>query len=167
MTTFLAIWGAILSTILAFWNIYKDVRDRANLRVEAYLSEWTEKNEETDETEFKYEVEITLTNVGRRPIIVTDVGVGSNSRLLYLWRRLPAWLRLHRSRPKGFYEATFACGKAVPRRLEPGEFVSIKRDNLFFLKKDSGCNVLFALDSLGRYYFLPRLAWDRLLRNYK
>ncbi len=55
MTTFLAIWGAILSTVLAVWSIYKDIRDRGNIRVEAYLSEWTENDDDTGELLFKYQ----------------------------------------------------------------------------------------------------------------
>ena len=90
MTTFLAIWGAILSTVLAVWSIYKDIRDRGNIRVEAYLSEWTENDDDTGELLFKYQVEIVLTNIGRRPVVVTSVGVGHGSRLLALWRRLPS-----------------------------------------------------------------------------
>jgi hypothetical protein len=168
MTTLLAIWGAILSTVLAVWNIYKDIRDRGNVRVEAYLGEWTERDDDTGELLFKYEVETTLTNIGRRPVFVMAVGVGCNSPLLALWRRLPVALRLHRRLPKGFLEAIFEVNGALPKRIDPGEFISIKRENLFFLKSSHGAdyNVLFATDSLGKYYFLPKAAWDRMLRNY-
>jgi hypothetical protein len=166
MTTFLAIWGAVLSTVLAIWSIYKDARDRGNIRVEAYLSEWTETDPETGKLLFQYEAEIILTNVGRRPVVVTSVGVGHRSPFLVLWRRLPSQIRLHRKLPKKFYEAIFDVGKVLPKRLEPEEFISIKRENLYFLKS-SECNFLFALDSRGRYYFLPKAAWDRMQRNYK
>jgi hypothetical protein len=44
MTTFLAIWGAILSAVVAVRNVHKDIRDRAALRVQAYRSELTERD---------------------------------------------------------------------------------------------------------------------------
>src|SRR5712691_10646634 len=147
MTTFLAVWGAILSTVLAIRSIYKDILDRGNIRVEAYLSEWTENDDVTGELLFKYEVEIILTNIGRRPIVVASVGVGRDSSYLALWRRLPSRLRLHRKPPKGYSEATLDVGRGIlPKRLDPGESISVKRDNerekLFFLKsspeKDAG-----------------------------
>lgn len=165
MTTFLAIWGAILSTLLALWNIYKDFRDRGNIRVEAYLSEWDEKDEESRELVRKYEVEIILTNVGRRPILVHSVGVGAGKGMaLYIWRRLPPRLRLHRSPPNGFYEAILDVEGRLPARLDSEEFISIKRGNLLFLENSQ--HVFFVLDSVGRYYFLPKAAWERMRKNY-
>jgi hypothetical protein len=164
MTTCLAVWGAILSTFLAVWTIYRDIRDRGNLRVEAYLSEWDERGEEANELHRKYEVEIILTNIGRRPIFVSDIGVGNQHGLwLYLWRRLPPRIRLHLSPPKKFYEAILRVD-GLPARLESGQNVSLKRENLTFL--DGRESVLFALDTLGRYYTLPKAAWNRMVRNY-
>jgi hypothetical protein len=165
MTIILAVWGAVLSTILAIWNIYKDLRDRGSLRVEAYISEWDEKGEETEETVRQYEVEIILTNVGRQPLIVHSIGFGkSKGFLLYVWRKLPTGFRLHRSPPSGFYEAILDVHGKLPKRLEPVDFISIKRTNLTFLETDDA--VFFALDSLGRYYLLPQAAWDRMRRNF-
>src|ERR1700682_5628939 len=163
MTIFLAIWGAALSTILAIWSIYKDFRDRGALRVEAYISEWDENDEETKEAVRQYEVEIILTNVGRRPVIVHSIGFGkSDGARLYVWRKLPPGFRLHRSPPKGFYEAILDAEGKLPRRLEPAEYVSLKKTNLRFLETDNA--VFFVLDSLGRYYLLPKAAWDRMKR---
>jgi hypothetical protein len=155
----------MLSTILAVWGIYKDVRDRGNVRVEAYLSEWDDINEETNERARKYEVEIILTNIGRRSVLVHSVGFGVQRGVrLYLWRRLPAMMRVHRSPPKDFYEAILDVGGSLPKRLDAGEFISIKRDNLLFLQDRE--SIFFALDSLGHYYFLPKSAWNRMLKNY-
>jgi hypothetical protein len=165
MTIFLAIWGAALSTILAIWSIYKDLRDRGALRIEAYISEWDEKDEETNEDVRKYEIEIILTNIGRRPVIVHSIGFGNcKGARLYIWRKLPPGFRLHRSPPEGFYEAILNVEGKLPKRLEPAEFVSLKRTNLRFLENDN--TAFFALDSLSRYYLLPKAAWDRMRRNY-
>jgi hypothetical protein len=166
LTTTLALWGAALSTLLAVWNIYKDIRDRGNVRVEAELSEWTERDDETEDLVFRYEVEIILTNIGRRAALVRSVGVGRKSGpLLSIWRRLPPRFRLNQKPPKGYYEAVFDDKGCLPKRLEPGDFISIKRDNLKFLE-DPEYGFLFAIDSLGHYYFLPKAGWDRMRRNY-
>jgi len=165
MTTFLAIWGAILSTFLAIWTLYKDFRDRGNIRVEAYLSEWDERDDETQEHIRKYEVEIILTNIGRRPIFVHSIGVGEAQGMgLFIWRRLPPRIRLHRSPPEGFYEAILDVEGRLPARLDAGDFITMSRSNLLFL--ENRAHVFFALDSLGHYYFLPQAAWNRMLRNY-
>jgi hypothetical protein len=150
VTTFLAIWGALLSTVLAAWNIYKDIRDRGNIRVEAYLTQWEEKDEETGKSATEYEVEITLTNIGRRPVIVTSVGARESRGL----------------KSKGFSEIYFDVRRILPKRLDAGEFVSLERDELFFLV-DSKYDRLFARDSLGRYYFLPKAELDLMRQNYR
>jgi hypothetical protein len=142
VTTFFAIWGALLSTALAAWNIYKDIWDRGNIRVEAYLTQWEEKDEETGKLGTKYEVDITLTNIGRRPVIVTTVGLKSQGSEIYFDVR------------------------TLPQRLDAGEFVSLERDELFFLV-DSKYDRLFAQDSVGRYYFLPKAELDLMRQNYR
>jgi hypothetical protein len=152
MTTFLAVWGAVLSTILAMWNIYKDLRDRGNIRVQAYLSEGTETDEETGDSVFRCQVEIILTNIGRRPVIVTSIGVRRNSR--------------RREKPRGLSEAYFVS-RDIPKRLDPGEFVSIEQDQLFFLEGSAEYDHLFAMDSLGRYYFLPKAEMDLMRHRYR
>jgi hypothetical protein len=165
MTTFLAIWGAILSTALALSSFYKDLRDHAKVRVEASLSEWSEKDDDTEEVLDKYEMEIVLTNVGRRPVIVVSVGVGNINPSWIFWRRLPSWIRIRRNPPGGFFEATLDMKRVLPTRLDAGDFIALTRDNLFFFETSENCS-LFAVDSLGRYYFLPKSAWDRMKRNY-
>src|SRR5262252_8154234 len=37
LTTFLAVWGAVVSTAAIFWNIIRDVRKRARLSVVCYV----------------------------------------------------------------------------------------------------------------------------------
>jgi hypothetical protein len=157
MTTFLAVWGAVVSTLLAIWSIHKDLRDRGNVRVEAYLSIVDETDEETRETKYKYDVEITLTNIGSRSVIVTSVGAGTKGQ----WRLLRFGLKSGKGWSRMFFDI-----RIFPKRLEPGEFVSITRDNLYFLKEKSACDYLFAMDSLGRYYFLPKADLDRMRQHY-
>jgi hypothetical protein len=165
-TIVLAVWGAALSTLLAVWNIYKDLHDRGSLRIEAYISEGDERNDDAEGMDRKYEVEIILTNVGRRPLIVSSIGFGTSRGVrLWIWRRLPTSFRLRRSPPDGFFEAILDVDGSLPHRLEPADFISLKRTNLRFLNHDDVA--LFALDSLGRYYLLPRTAWERMKRNYK
>ena len=37
LTSFLAVWGAILSSITFGWTLYRDVRDRAKIKLTAQL----------------------------------------------------------------------------------------------------------------------------------
>jgi hypothetical protein len=37
LVTFLAVWGAVLSTITVMWTVYKDVHDRSKIKVTAKL----------------------------------------------------------------------------------------------------------------------------------
>ena len=161
VTTILAIWGAILSTALAAWGIYKDLRDLDNVRVQAWINEWHERDEQNDLI-FKHEVEIVLTNAGRRPVIVVSIGVGFH---LSFWDRLSLRLGLSRA-PSSFFEGTLDCGDVLPKRVEPGDFLKLIKDDLPVLKT-MRCNRLFALDSLGRYHCLDRHAFERLLGQYQ
>jgi len=38
ITKFLALWGAILSTMAITWNIFRDVNDKGKLKIDAILS---------------------------------------------------------------------------------------------------------------------------------
>lgn len=167
LTTGLAIWGATLSTILAIWNIHKDFRDKGFLRVEAYLSEWDEIDEENDgERIRKYQVEIIITNIGRRSVVAHSLGYGRESNLRqYIWRRFPAYFRLHRKMPAGSYEAIFDVKNELPKKLDSGDFAEVKLEKLLFLEDED--ITIFVLDSLGRYFFVPKSALERMKRNYR
>lgn len=68
ITKFLALWGAILSTIAITWNIFRDANDKGKLKIEAMIGKMV-----PDHTDKDYLV-ITITNIGRRPVLVKSRG---------------------------------------------------------------------------------------------
>jgi hypothetical protein len=67
ITFWLAIWGAILSTIAIVWNILRDLKDRADIQVKVKKSDRLEAF-----SQIPY-VDVELSNIGKRPITVTEV----------------------------------------------------------------------------------------------
>lgn len=72
-TTFLALWGAVLSTILALWNLYKDFRDRVQLRIEV-LPSMELHVDENKNIHPSSKVTIHIFNDGRRACTLFEVG---------------------------------------------------------------------------------------------
>jgi|SRR5579859_875265 len=79
LTKFLAVWGAILSSITFGWTLYRDLRDRAKLKIKAELRRIGQR--EGDGAFFtsapdvpvqgaseKLFVVVSVVNVGRRPL---------------------------------------------------------------------------------------------------
>ncbi len=64
VTTFLAVWGALLSTALGGWTIFRDLRDRAKLQLDVMIGNVVPGDDKTDY------LFITITNVGRRPVVI-------------------------------------------------------------------------------------------------
>jgi hypothetical protein len=52
-----AIWSAVVSSIAIIGNIYKSLKDKGKLKVDCYIG-----------------VQITPGNVGKRPIIILNIG---------------------------------------------------------------------------------------------
>jgi hypothetical protein len=67
LTTFLAIWGAVVSTIAIAWNVWRDVGDRAKLDVICYVGHIVG---DSDHLKLVYRV----TNAGRKPAVLTHIG---------------------------------------------------------------------------------------------
>ena len=42
VTTFLAIWGALLSSFAVGWNVYRDFADKGRLKVDCYVGKHIE-----------------------------------------------------------------------------------------------------------------------------
>lgn len=84
LTSFLAVWGAILSSITFGWTMYRDVRDRAKIKLSAQLRRIGRRD--GDGAYFSIEpgmniaaseqlfVVISVVNVGRRPMRWKGVG---------------------------------------------------------------------------------------------
>lgn len=97
-TLILALWGALIGTLTAGWTIYRDVLDRGRLRLRVTIGNVWQGGIKDEQ----YTAWFTITNVGRRPVIVTTVG-GQYART----RRF------------------LITSNDLPKRLEPGEQVMV------------------------------------------
>jgi hypothetical protein len=68
LTTFLACWGAVLSTIAIIWNFFEYRRNRPNLKVEANYSLIVNSGASQPT------VTITMVNTGKEPLTVIATG---------------------------------------------------------------------------------------------
>ena len=85
LTAFLAVWGAILSSITFGWTLYRDLRDRAKIKLTAEVRRIGQRD--ADGKLFSIEpgqdipgaskrlfVVVSVVNVGRRPLCWKGVG---------------------------------------------------------------------------------------------
>src|SRR5437899_639793 len=93
-TILVAVYGAVVATAVAVWNIYRSITDRGRLRVMAVRADSFGRGIAKDKLWYK------VTNVGRQPIWLTHIGGG------------------YKTRGKRFVIATL---NQLPKKLEPGE----------------------------------------------
>ena len=138
ITTIIALYGAILSSIVFFWNLYRDLTDKGDVQVLCYIGKFVRQDRVIDD---RRHLVFKLTNVGRRPINITTIGgTTKEDQFVIPFRELPKMLE-----PK---EETL--------RFWPD--LSILNDNLIDI---------WALDSLGKKYKLKRKALKELIRKEK
>lgn len=86
LTLLLAVWGAVVSSVALGWNIFTALRDKGRLKVEASVTRRLGDKERTPH------LSITITNVGRRPVYVTNVGgqlkKGIDPKFPKFWMRM-------------------------------------------------------------------------------
>jgi hypothetical protein len=139
LTTFLAIWGAVVSTIAIVWNVRRDLVDRGKLRVVCYRGGLRGGYGPPDpKTYLVYNV----TNVGRRPVIVTNLGGARNKKTHFV----------------------ISTRSPLPRTLQHGEYF-MECSDLSIM--DEQPEALWAVDSLNRYWKFPRRALRRLIREHE
>lgn len=122
ITLALAIWGAILSTAAIIWNIIRDVGDKGKLDVAFYIGNILGGIESPDKDLVFYKI----TNVGRKPITVTQVGGGF--------------------KVKHFLIPTLN----VPKLLNPTEYFTVQGEDFSIFEKD--LQFLGAWDSTGKIW---------------
>ena len=84
ITSFFAFYGAVLSSFVAGWNFYRDLRDRPRLKVEMHIrriagspdGKWYQVNPElsVQGASEKLYLVVNVTNVGRHPVKWTGWG---------------------------------------------------------------------------------------------
>ena len=119
LTKFLAAYGALLASIGFGWNLYRDLRDRAKLKVSATISRLTVDGQgnwlaitsavKAPGTKQRFIV-MTVVNVGRRPIVWTGWGGKYKKRTNGAQFGIPD-KRIHNHLPKKLQEgdAHSAC----------------------------------------------------------
>lgn len=139
LTQFLAIWGAVVSTIAIGWNILRDLRDRGRLQVFCYVGEVVGGAGPPDP---RPKLVYKVTNAGRKPIVVTHIGGElQNGNHFMVNTREP-----------------------MPKALQPGEFYLDFAEDLRIL--DQSPIALWAIDSLGKHWRVPRKQLRYLLREH-
>ena len=135
-TDYIAIYAAILSSVAILWNLYRDITNRGRLRVNCYLGELVVPGMPKVEGDL---LVYNVTNVGRKPVVVTHVGGARGDKHFMITPNVTAW----------------------PKALGPGEYVLEYTKDLSVL--DDKLRFLAAWDSLGRVYRVKR----RVVRHLK
>lgn len=130
LTFVLAVWGALLSTCVGLWNVYRDYTNRGHLHVHCYIGALGQMGVGVVKDNLLVYV---ITNDGRQPVRVAQVG------------------GMHK---EGEYRAFMIPSDRIPARLEPGDDVIVYTDDLSVF--DEPIEFLGATDSLGKTYRVPR-----------
>jgi hypothetical protein len=140
-TILVAVYGAVVATAVAVWNIYRTITDRGQLRVMVTRADAVSPglgNIWKDRLWYK------VTNVGRQPIYLTHIGGGY-------------------ARGKHFVIATT---EPLPKKLEPGESFNDASSDAKELATKS-VTFLGAWDSLNGVHKLPKKELKALLKDVK
>jgi len=119
LTKFLAVWGAILSSITFGWSLYRDLRDRAKITVSAELRRIVQR--EGDGAFFSSAPDLPVQGASERLfVVVSVVNVG---RRPMRWKGLGGKYRHAVNGRKGF----IVSARHLPRTLQEQE----QHDELF------------------------------------
>ena len=155
LTKFLAVWGALLSTLGMGWNLYRDLHDRARLKVVAHLRRIAPSGSATGQllahaphlpiigTSEQMFVFVDVTNVGRRPV------------------RWDGWGGKYYDKVGG-KDSFVIIPVALPKLLHEGEshseFTAELHQDVNNVKK------IFIWDAAGKNWKLPRRELKKLKR---
>lgn len=129
ITLIIAIWGAVLSTVAMGWNLYRDLMDKGRLRVNCYFGMIVQEGVGIEKEDVLF---WTITNIGRKPVLLTHIGGQLKDTHFMLKDHV-----------------------GLPKMLQPGEYVSDHMDE-FSVFKGKELKNLTAIDSIGRTYKAPK-----------
>jgi hypothetical protein len=142
VSNLVALYGAVVATAVAIWNIYPSITDRGRLRVTVTRANiFASSVGDIAKNKLWYKV----TNVGRQPIWLTQIGGG------------------YRTPGKHFIIATL---HHLPKKLEPGETFDDASSDAKNLDAERVA-FLGAWDSLSKVHKLPRRQLKALLKDLK
>jgi len=141
-TTLIALYGAVVATAVAVWNIYRSITDKGRLRViVSRANVFAPGVGDIAKDKLWYKV----INVGRQSIWVTHIGGG------------------YFTAGKHFIITTL---QQLPKKLEPGEAFDDASSDAKNLDAEK-VSFLGAWDSLGKIHKLPRRQLRALLKDLK
>jgi hypothetical protein len=155
VTDVLAIYGAGLSSIAFGWNLFRDLRDKARIKVSAHIrrtvqtidGKWYAVKPDlgVEGASEQLFLVVNVTNAGRRPVLWTGWG-GKYSK------------------PLNGRDSFSIIPVAIPKKLSEGETHSEYTADL----SPAGDNVkrLFIWDATGRNWYLSRGALRKLKAEY-
>jgi len=157
ITGLLAMYGAVLSSIGLGWNLYRDLQDKARLKVEIHIRRIARSPDgklyqvrpdlRVDGASEKLFVVANVTNVGRRPVRWTGWGG-----------------EYHRPHERG--GTSFIIQPTVlPRMLKEGESASEMTDDLKAASLD--VKRLFIYDATGKNWYVSRRALRKLQKEWR
>jgi hypothetical protein len=140
ITLVLAIWGAVVSTVAVLWNIIRDSQNRTKVRVHAMIAVSAGRVRSPGPKVLAVEI----TNVGRHAVVIK--GIASDSG-------------------KKSGHANVAVTTHIPRRLEAKDSVVEPLIDFGFIGPT--ITRLYAWDSTGKYWYLPKKQLAELVRKAK
>jgi len=137
----LAILGVCLSALAITWNILRDINDKGKLQSKVMIGRLY-----PDHTDKKYLV-ITITNIGRRPLLVQG------------------WGGEEKKKAKGKKRYIYIIPYGLPRMLKEGESWVERTEDLSILS--SNLKRICVWDSTGKYLNVRRKDMRRLIESKK
>lgn len=142
ITIIIALYAAVISTLVLVWNIFIYRKDKGKLKVNCYFG-----REFGDNFQSEIELHFWITNIGRRDIIVTNLVCIDHNKKNYLI------FAGNNNSPK------------LPKTLKPGEFVVEQIKNYEGISKIK-IKKLYVSDSIGNKYFVSKKEITKLLLEF-
>lgn len=137
ITTFLAIWGAIVSTFVLGWTIYRDLSEKGKIKVTCFIG-----NEIGGLANSEIDILVyTITNIGKKPIYIKLIG-GAFTKKHFL-----------------------ITSHQIPKMLQPGEYIIESTQDICMFEKD--LKNLWVIDSLDNYWKISKKNMKLLFDTYK
>jgi hypothetical protein len=157
LTDYLAIWGAVLSTILACWSIYKDYLKRYRVRVEAGFRVAYRGDGSHGSDVFA----VTVTNLSEHKIKVTHIATFEARVFRPRWINTLTYKLFTRSGQAYLFSFQPLHGDPMPITIEP------KDNHIFTYTVDEFPPIadLAVTTADGREWFLPRKSLKKILKD--
>jgi len=158
LTTFLAVWGAVVATANALWSIRKDLRDKIKVKVSAQLGRIGFREDDGQPylanpglsiagLDDKLYVAVSVTNVGKRPM------------------RWQGWGGKYKTPVNG--GGSFVVNaRFLPRKLEEQEHL-VEWTDLDLQFVQGNVKRLMAWDAAGNEWAVPRKDMKKLAKDIK